>query len=70
MQGNLTRSSTGVSRRHVIAGAAGALALPLATRALGRGVETPATEADARFMRMAIEEAALGDYPLRRGDRA
>jgi tRNA(adenine34) deaminase len=64
MQGNLTRFAAGVSRRHLVAGAVGALALPVATRAFARGIEAPATEADTRFMRMAIEEAALGDYPF------
>ncbi len=64
MQGNLTRFAAGMSRRHLVAGAVGALALPAATRAFARGIEAPATEADMRFMRMAIEEAALGDYPF------
>ena len=53
-----------VSRRHVVAAALGAAALPLATPALGRGLEAPATEVDQRFMRLALEEAALGDYPF------
>src|SRR6266508_4989340 len=64
MQGNLTRFAAGMSRRHLVAGAVGALALPAATRAFARGIEAPATEADTRFMRLAIEEAALGDYPF------
>jgi tRNA(adenine34) deaminase len=64
MQGNSTRLTAGVSRRHLVAGAVGALALPVATHAFARGIEAPATEADTCFMRMAIEEAALGDYPF------
>ena len=52
-----------VSRRHVVAGALGALALPIATPAFGRGIEAPATETDERFMRLALEEAALADDP-------
>ena len=64
MQGNSTRFTAGVSRRHLVAGAVGALALPVATHAFARGIEAPATEADTCFMRMAIEEAALGDYPF------
>jgi tRNA(adenine34) deaminase len=64
MQGKSTVSIEGVSRRHLVAGAVGALALPLATRVAARGIEQPATEADTCFMRMAIEEAALGDYPF------
>jgi tRNA(adenine34) deaminase len=31
---------------------------------VARGIETPATDDDERFMRMALEEAALGDYPF------
>jgi tRNA(Arg) A34 adenosine deaminase TadA len=58
------RKSAGVNRRHLVAGALGAIALPIATPAFGRGIEAPATEADERFMRMALEEAALGDYPF------
>jgi tRNA(Arg) A34 adenosine deaminase TadA len=38
--------------------------LPVATQGAARGIEEPATEADAKFMRMAIAEAALGDYPF------
>jgi tRNA(adenine34) deaminase len=53
-----------VSRRHVVAAALGAAALPFATPALGRGLEVPATEADLGFMRLALAEAALGDYPF------
>ncbi len=47
----------------MVAGALGAVALPIATPAFGRGIEAPATEADERFMRIALEEAALADYP-------
>ena len=58
------RKSAGVSRRHVVAGALGAIALPIAAPAFGRGIEAPATAMDERFMRIALEEAALGDYPF------
>ena len=51
------------SRRHMMAGALGAMALPIAAPALARGIEAPATEADIGFMRLALEEAALGDDP-------
>ena len=54
----------GLTRRHLFAGALGAAALPLAAPAFARGSEVPATEADVAFMRMAIEEAARGDYPF------
>jgi len=53
-----------VSRRHVVAAAFGAATLPLAIPAFGRGLEAPATEADLGFMRLALAEAALGDYPF------
>jgi tRNA(Arg) A34 adenosine deaminase TadA len=63
MQKTLGRFDGGVSRRRVVAGALGAVALPIAAPALSRGIETPATEADIGFMRLALEEAALGDDP-------
>ena len=63
MQDGLKTLSAGVSRRHVVAGALGAVALPIATPAFGRGIEAPATETDERFMRLALEEAALADDP-------
>ncbi len=64
MQENLHGLQAGLSRRHLVAGALGAVTLPLAGPALGRGIEAPATEADQRFMRLALEGAALGDYPF------
>ena len=62
-EANLTRHVSGLSRRNVTALALGALALPIAGPALGRGIEVPATQEDEKFMRLALEEAALGDYP-------
>jgi tRNA(Arg) A34 adenosine deaminase TadA len=56
--------STGLSRRQAMAGALGAIALPIVTPAFGRAVEVPATEEDERLMRIALEEASLGDYPF------
>jgi tRNA(Arg) A34 adenosine deaminase TadA len=56
-------ASAGINRRHLVSGALGAAALPLVAPAFGRGVETPATAADQGFMRIALEEAALGDDP-------
>lgn len=55
--------SAGINRRHLVTGALGAVALPLVTPTFGRGVEAPAKEADEGFMRIALEEAALGDDP-------
>ena len=63
MQDGLKTLSAGLSRRHVVAGALGAVALPMAMPAFGRGIEAPATETDERFMRLALEEAALADDP-------
>jgi tRNA(adenine34) deaminase len=54
----------GLDRRHLIAGAACALAVPAATRAFARAVKTQATAEDERLMGLAIEEAARGDYPF------
>ena len=55
---------SGVDRRHLISVSACAMAMPVATRALARAVQAPATEEDTRLMRLPIEEAALGDYPF------
>jgi tRNA(Arg) A34 adenosine deaminase TadA len=63
MHESLKGRSAGIDRRHLVAGALGAIALPLACPASARGIETPATEADIGFMRMALEEAALADDP-------
>ncbi|HEX2449318.1 MAG TPA: nucleoside deaminase [Methyloceanibacter sp.] len=63
MHETLKGRSAGIDRRHLVAGALGAIALPLACPASARGIETPATEADIGFMRMALEEAALADDP-------
>lgn len=64
MQDSLKTLPAGFSRRHVVAGALGAVAFPMATPAFGRGIEAPATKEDEAFMRIALEEAALGDYPF------
>jgi tRNA(adenine34) deaminase len=64
MSAKLAPGWPGLSRRHLLCGTLGALAVPSATPALGRAVEEPEARDDRRFMRMAIEEAALGDYPF------
>ena len=56
--------SFNLSRRHLVIGALGTAALPVANRALARALDTPATEQDVAFMRLALEEAARGDYPF------
>jgi tRNA(Arg) A34 adenosine deaminase TadA len=48
------------SRRHVIAGLAAIAILP--TAALAQ--DSAASDADVRFMRMAIDEARAGDFPF------
>jgi Cytidine and deoxycytidylate deaminase zinc-binding region len=60
-----------VSRRTLIAGAVGALAAPIASPALlvpspaqARGIAQGVQPDDELFMRMAIAEAARGDYPF------
>src|SRR6476660_7214172 len=60
-----------VTRRTLIAGAVGALALPIASPALlvpspaqARGIAQGVQPDDELFMRMAIAEAARGDYPF------
>jgi hypothetical protein len=45
------------TRRHLVIGAIGAAVLPVATRAVARAIDTPATEQDVAFMRLALEEA-------------
>jgi tRNA(adenine34) deaminase len=52
-----------LSRRNVAVLALGALALPVSRPALARGIESPATADDEKFMRLALEEAAQGDDP-------
>jgi tRNA(adenine34) deaminase len=54
-----------LSRRHVVAGALGTIVLSTAAMPVfARGIEAPVTEEDVTFMRIAIEEAALGDFPF------
>jgi tRNA(Arg) A34 adenosine deaminase TadA len=64
MKHHRERAAAGLSRRQVATLALGAVALPIAGPALGRGLEGPATAEDEKFMRLALEEAALGDFPF------
>ena len=64
MKHHRERAAAGLSRRQVATLALGAVALPIARPALGRGLEGPATAEDEKFMRLALEEAALGDFPF------
>ena len=58
------RTVSRVDRRQLFAGAALAMTVPAVSRAFARATQTPATEEDTRLMRLAIEEAARGDYPF------
>ena len=67
----IASSTKDLSRRTLIAGAVVALALPIASPALlvpspaqARGIAQAVQPDDERFMRMAIAEAARGDYPF------
>lgn len=72
MRKDLDTSFT-LNRRHLVVGALGAAALPIATRAAARAIDTPATEQDVAFMRLALEEAAKSVNPfgaiITRGDK-
>jgi hypothetical protein len=57
------------SRRNVAMLALSALALPVARPAFARRSKAPATAEDEKFMRLALEEAALGDDPYYFGAR-
>ena len=64
MQDHAPCPPSGMSRRHLLCGVLGVAALPAATPVFARAVPTPATEADIAFMRLALEEAAHGDFPF------
>jgi tRNA(Arg) A34 adenosine deaminase TadA len=58
------RTDVHLSRRGLVVGALGAATIPAADRALARAVDTPATEEDAKFMRLALAEAAKSELPF------
>jgi tRNA(adenine34) deaminase len=74
MGAGMTRSpDIALSRRQCLSGGLGATALgalsaamlPIAARtATARAVQVPATQDDERLMRLALAEAARGDYPF------
>ena len=64
MRATTVHPSPCLSRRHLVAGAIGVMTMPAALPAFARGIEAPATEQDVAFMRLALEEAARGDYPF------
>jgi tRNA(adenine34) deaminase len=64
MRGGKKAQAAGPSRRQAVGLALGAIALPIVTPAFGRSVPQAAIPDDTRFMRIAIEEAAKGDYPF------
>ncbi len=53
-----------LNRRGLITGALTVAALPLLRPAIARGIPEQATQEDARFMRMALDEAAKADFPF------
>ncbi len=54
-----------LSRRHMLAGSLGAMALPvMPLRVEARAIQQPASQEDEHFMRLALAEAARGDYPF------
>ena len=55
------RRQTMITRRSIVVGAA---ALPIASRAFAKDVQSPATQEDERLMKLAIAEAAKGDFPF------
>jgi tRNA(adenine34) deaminase len=64
MTAPLTPSPADLSRRHLLCGALGTVAVPFATPALAAAEDDPEQPDDAGFMRLAIEEAAQGDFPF------
>jgi tRNA(adenine34) deaminase len=55
------RRQTVITRRSILVGAA---ALPLAGHAFAKEVQSPATREDERLMKLAITQAAEGDFPF------
>jgi len=53
-----------LTRRTIVIGALGAAALPIASRAFAKAVQSPATREDERLMKLAIAQAAEGDFPF------
>jgi tRNA(Arg) A34 adenosine deaminase TadA len=61
MQATAADQSLRVSRRHLVAGALGAIALPATIPAFARGIDGPATKQDVAFMRIALEAVIVRD---------
>jgi len=53
-----------LTRRTIVVGALGAATLPIASRALAKEVQSPVTQEDERLMKLAIAQAAEGDFPF------
>lgn len=61
----MTTAKPNMNRRHVLCGAMlGAASFPLASGALARAVQEPATKEDEEQMRLALAEALRGDFPF------
>jgi tRNA(Arg) A34 adenosine deaminase TadA len=52
------------TRRTIVVGALGAATLPIASRAFAKEVQSPVTQEDERLMKLAIAQAAEGDFPF------
>lgn len=55
------RRQTVMTRRSIVLAG---MALPLASRAFAKAVQSPSTQEDERLMKLAIAEAAQGDFPF------
>jgi tRNA(adenine34) deaminase len=64
MQDRGQRPTHAISRRDLLAAGAGAAAMTAGAPALAGARQMPATETDVAFMRLALDEAARGDYPF------
>lgn len=53
-----------LTRRTILVGALGAATLPISLRAFAKAVQSPATQEDERLMKLAIAQAAEGDFPF------
>jgi tRNA(adenine34) deaminase len=63
--GRSTVEALALNRRLMLAGSLGVVALPaMPLRAEARAIEQPASQEDERLMRLALAEAARGDYPF------
>jgi tRNA(Arg) A34 adenosine deaminase TadA len=53
-----------LTRRSIVIGALGASTLPITSRTFAKEMQSPATQEDERLMKLAIAQAAEGDFPF------